>query len=179
MQFFLWIDWAEFISYDFHLKGDNKNRTSKFKLSYFTSNFNAAFLQNDHLLYWLLMDHKKSFAILFLKRSKISHIWKAYLTLELVKQDKCLEKNGFIIFLCPICYYVLQFTVWSKVQCPQLLLIFLLSLVFMLRSHHGSLCVADYFSLFSIQFITCKTFSTYYLTCISILLLSIFLAIQT
>ena len=123
MQFFLWIDWAEFISYYFHLKGDNKNQTSKFKLSYFTSNFNAAFLQNDHLLYWLLMDHKKSFAILFLKRSKISHIWKAYLTLELVKQDKCLEKNGFIIFLCPTCYYVLQFTVWSKVQCPQLLLI--------------------------------------------------------
>jgi len=37
---------------------------------------------------------------------EISHIWKTYLTLEIVKQDKCLKYNGSGILQCPTHHYV-------------------------------------------------------------------------
>jgi len=58
----------------------------------FADRMHCFFLQNDHL-YGLLMNHKK-FAILFRKEPKwcinteIAHIWKAYLTLEIVKKKQ-------------------------------------------------------------------------------------------
>ena len=54
------------------------------------------FLQIDHL-YGLLMDHEKLCYFIAKTGSKcglhseFSHIWKAYLTLEIVKQNKCPE----------------------------------------------------------------------------------------
>jgi len=45
------------------------------------------------------------FAILFRKE-----VWNAYLTLEIVKQDKCHKDNGSTL-LCPAVYYVKQNTV--------------------------------------------------------------------
>ena len=52
------------------------------------------------------------FAILFLKgvHSEMLHIWKAYLTLEIV-QDKCPKYNGSSILLFPTHVCVQQFTV--------------------------------------------------------------------
>ena len=74
------------------------------------------FLQNDHL-YGLLMDQKKILLFYFEEgskrdpHSKLLHIWKAYLTPKIVKQD-----NGSSILLCPTLYSVQQFTVSSKIH---------------------------------------------------------------
>ena len=70
----------------------NLNKRNQQKLNYnfelfFTSNFNAIFGQND-LFYGLFMDCKPIFLFYFKKvskgdqNSKISHIWKAYLTFD-------------------------------------------------------------------------------------------------
>jgi len=48
---------------------------------------------------------------------KILNIWKAYLTLEIVKQDKCPKYNRSSILLCATHYCVLLFTMSSKVLC--------------------------------------------------------------
>jgi hypothetical protein len=116
MQFFLWIDWAEFISYDFHLKGDNKNRTSKFKLFYFTSNFNAAILQNDHLSYWLLMDHKKKFCYFISKKVKnfayLESIFNTWIskTRQMSWKKWVHHISVSNLLLCPVIYCVKQST---------------------------------------------------------------------
>jgi hypothetical protein len=74
------------------------------------------FLQNDHY-YGLLMDCKKN-SILFWKgskrgpNSKILHIWKAYLTFEIVNQNKFPKYNG------PPYYCVQHIIVSSKIVCP-------------------------------------------------------------
>ena len=60
-------------------------------------------------------------------RLKKIHVWKAYLILDIVKQDKCLKYNGSSIILCPTHYNIQQFTVSSKIQCPHLLLIYICS----------------------------------------------------
>ena len=73
------------------------------------------YLQNDHRD-GLLMNYKKK-KLLFIskigtkgsfshKNSEISHIWKAYLTLELVKQDKYTNYNVSSILICQAKYYV-------------------------------------------------------------------------
>ena len=60
-------------------KAANKSRIPKFELSYFTSNFNVVFLQNDHLC-WLMMDHKNIYYFISKRgpNSEISHVWKAW-----------------------------------------------------------------------------------------------------
>ena len=66
----------------------------------------CSFKQNDHID-GLLMDQKKNLLFYYKKRSKrdqnseISHVWMAYLELEIVKQD-----NGSSILLCPAIYHV-------------------------------------------------------------------------
>ena len=49
--------------------------------------------------------------------SEILHIWKAYFTLEIVKQDKCPKYNGSSIFACSTHYCV------RSIQCPHFHLI--------------------------------------------------------
>ena len=41
-----------------------------------------------------------------------------YLTLEIVKQDKCPKYNGSRILLCPTHYCVQKFTMSNKIPCP-------------------------------------------------------------
>ena len=71
----------------------------------------CSFKQNDHIDV-LLMDQKKNLLFYYKKRSKrdqnseISHVWMAYLELEIVKQDKCPKDNGSSILLCPAIYHV-------------------------------------------------------------------------
>ena len=55
--------------------------------------------------------------------SEILHNWKAYLTLEIVKQDKCPNYS----WLFPAYYCVQQFTVSNKILCLHLLLIYTFS----------------------------------------------------
>jgi hypothetical protein len=45
-----------------------------------------------------------------------------HFTLEIAKQDNCPRYNRSSILLCPRHYYVQQFLVSSKIQCPHLLL---------------------------------------------------------
>ena len=52
--------------------------------------------------------------------AEILHNWKAYLTLEIVKQDKCSKYN----WLFPAYYCVQQFTMSTKILCLHLLLIY-------------------------------------------------------
>ena len=58
------------------------------------------------------MDQKKNLLFYYKKRSKrdqnseISHVWMAYLELEIVKQDKGPKDNGSSILLCPAIYHV-------------------------------------------------------------------------
>ena len=72
------------------------------------------------------MDHAKS-DILFRKEwslyTEIDHIWKAYLTLEMVKKDKCPKYNGSSILLCTThdTCSVQKFTMSGKIQCSHLL----------------------------------------------------------
>ena len=53
------------------------------------------------------MDQKKNLLFYYKKGSKrdqnseISHVWMAYLELEIVKQDKCPKDNDSSILLCP------------------------------------------------------------------------------
>jgi hypothetical protein len=69
------------------------------------------------------------FAILFLKgvHSEMLHIWKAYLTLEIV-QDKCPKYNGSSISLCPTHYCI------QNILCQHLLLIYICSTFLFLTS---------------------------------------------
>ena len=63
------------------LKEANKSQIPKFDISYSISNFNAFFWQNYHL-YGLLMNHNRC----NFHNSTISHIWKEYLTLEMLSK---------------------------------------------------------------------------------------------
>ena len=77
-------------------------------------------LSNDNL-YGLLMNHKNILLFYFEKGSKrdsnseISHIWKACLTLEIVKEDTFPKYSGSSISLCPVQCCDQQFTVSSKI----------------------------------------------------------------
>ena len=88
---------------------------SKFDISYSISNFNAFFWQNYHL-YGLLMNRNRC----NFHNSTISHIWKKYLTLEMLSKIQWVW--GF--FLCTTHWCVKQFTVKSKILCPHLFLIY-------------------------------------------------------
>ena len=76
----IWRYMAFFIIYPI-LKGDNKSQIPRYELSYFTYNFNAVYLIWKKLLFYFKKGCKMG------QNSKISQIWKAYLTLEIVKQD--------------------------------------------------------------------------------------------
>jgi hypothetical protein len=98
------------ISYGF---GNKFNRKGPTKAEFQNLNFIIfhpilmQFLDNDHL-YWLLMDHTK-FAILFSKRGsnfEFSHIWKAFLSLETVKQENCPKCSWSNKLLFPAYYCV-------------------------------------------------------------------------
>ena len=62
------------------------------------------FIQN-----WDRLKCKKKYQFLYSLNNFA--IWKAYLTLEIVKQEKCQKDNGSSILLCPTHYCVQQFTV--------------------------------------------------------------------
>jgi hypothetical protein len=96
-------------------KEANKSQIPKFDISYSISNFNAFFWQNYHL-YGLLMNHNRC----NFHNSTISHIWKKYLTLEMLSKIQWVW--GF--FLCTTHWCVKQFTVKSKILCPHLFLIY-------------------------------------------------------
>ena len=70
------------------------------------------------------MDHKNILLFYFEKgsrkgpNSEILHIWKAYLTLEIVKQDKCPKYLRSSILLCRTHYCVKQNPVSTLVQLP-------------------------------------------------------------
>jgi hypothetical protein len=73
--------------------------------------------------------NQKNVLLFYFKRgpnSKISHIWKAYLTLEIVKQNKYPKDNGSSILLCQA-----KYCVHTNVQ---------LSLVDMLQPYYALLC---------------------------------------
>jgi hypothetical protein len=109
-------------------------------------------LQDDHLYGWT----SKQLCYFILKMClnvQNLHIWKPYLTLELVKQDKSLKYNGSSILLCPTFYCVKQFTISTKILCPAYycvqhfivssnLLYQPISLVDKLWPFHALLCVA-------------------------------------
>jgi len=48
----------------------------------------------------------------------------AYLTIEIVKQDKCSKYSWFSKWLCPMHYCIQQFTVSNKILCPHLFFIY-------------------------------------------------------
>ena len=79
-------------------KESNKNWNPKFEPFFVKFEW-----QIDHL-YGLFIDQKIYFCYFILKmvpNSDILYIWKAYLTLEIVKQDKCPKYSGSSILLCP------------------------------------------------------------------------------
>ena len=81
--------------------GQQMANSKMFNFLILISNFNAVFWgQNDHL-YVLLIIHRKILIFSFEKgsfsnpNSEILHIWKVYLTLQIVKQDKCPKHRVF------------------------------------------------------------------------------------
>jgi hypothetical protein len=77
-------------------------------------------LSNDNLD-GLLMNHQNILLFDFEKRSKrdsnseILHIWKAYLTLKIVKEETYPKYSGSSILLCSVQYCDQQFTVSNKI----------------------------------------------------------------
>ena len=79
--------------------------------------------------------------------SEILHIWKAYFTLEIVKQDKCPKYNGSSIFACSTHYCVWSLLCQAKYSVHTFIWYALVQLspVDILLSYHASLCVSHSF----------------------------------
>jgi hypothetical protein len=93
----------------------------KLNLSFFIFHpISMQILSNDNLD-GLLMNHQNILLFDFEKRSKrdsnseILHIWKAYLTLKIVKEETYPKYSGSSILLCSVQYCDQQFTVSNKI----------------------------------------------------------------
>jgi len=87
--------------------------------SFFCIQLQCSILQSDHI--FVLLTYYQFFLLFYFEKgskrsqnSEILHIWKSYLTLEIVKQDKCPK------YSCQLIKHILCQT---KILCPQLLLI--------------------------------------------------------
>ena len=126
----------------------------KFELSYFSSNFNTGFCKMIIFMgYWWII---KIICLYLEKGSKFHILGRLFLTIEIVKQDKCLKYTGSNKLMFPAYYCVQQFTVSSKILCFYYTLVQLF-LVKMLWSYHALLCIAIY-CILSYNFVMGRTF---------------------
>jgi hypothetical protein len=104
----------------FNRKWPTKDEYRNFTVLIFHPIF-CSLLQKYHF-YGLLMDHKQFCCFISKRVSKISHFWKAYLKLQIVKQG-----NGSSIILCP---HLLLICTCSTFPCRHAVVV----LCFVLRS---------------------------------------------